>query len=1339
MEIVKQLNLNKSPQNVPNGSLVFAKNIKLSIDGSYITQEDGLKNALRDVDIDELGNAGDIKGIISCLDRLIIFTSHSKVFSATEGESRYGLVLRELNTNWKWSGGLVTGTYTYNVNKELIASIGEYDADVDVPLKTANLSKGYVYFYNVSDNIPIANLALMSYARGVQIPIGVYHFFIRYELDYQTYSNWFPIGIPYYALNVRQKTLYSDTYDFDDENNAANKRSLNLSRYVNDVTLDSDYSFNLQLVLNNVVGTVKCQIGYLLQKEDGIVGRLSSSYTIIGNDDKQGSINFVFQSNSKEEIDVNDFLENAFSLYNVKNICNYENRLYIANYKETNYNVDLAVGYADNIVTNIKRTTVSEVTKVVASNPVSKARTGYNIRIGSEYIFEETTDNVVNYKFKFSEHPRAKELLNELMDWYDKGASDNDVTTMAHYCYPVGTTVTSRNSYSINDIYMIYNNDNRYTESLESNVLFCVDDANGNRILVAKLFKDYFYFQCFYDNTQSPITKFKGRVPANQLNISSYTIEDNGALDAQGAAYDNAVRTLMPGETYKFFVHYVRADGSYTNGLSVGNTHTVSDTADYKYIYRVEFSNIKIPDGYIGCFFSYEKEEPTVMFTALYTGKAYKGNADGESDCHLFRNSAVETASIGYNSIAVKRLYTTDGYGNYGTEYNDTWHDIKDIKIIPSNGIGYVNGIHVSLVGRAGGIVAYIPDLLDIAENTVCLFKVTNSTNTRFKKTTKDLVRLTGILYGTPDGTYVCNEDKTYSDFNYPAYFCDDSILHLKYGIYIKETGEVHRMTSTGIILTDTVISYSDWAKVYTYKGYQLINTNAISIRKEPEYVGGSFKTTVLKRGDGDSLESEEVVREVSSIVVKPINITDLIELKSEFKVNEIKSFTNYDPYLEVTNNKTGTIRRSEVIRDQSTENTWRIFRANQYKEIDKNKGNITNLVGVGNIFLIHTEHSLFMLDKSSLLKAENRNVQLETPDTFECTPQEVITNNYGGLQIRDAYCVNHHGYWWFDTDYKKIFNFDNGKINDITPDVERLLKDIGTIHNSAFVTDYTNNRIIIAMNGSYFATLSFNLFAGKFISLHDYYFMYGYNTKTGCYIQNNNRNKLFDFRKDNVDIGYYDSLRIVDNVHYPVSYKIRSSDWKHTCAAYVDVIFNANYEIVKSLESIHWIINQITDYTNTYDDRMAEENLDNETNADVNHYSGERIQIYTDSTNTGLLNIYDAGQVNKFNNYKYPYYELGHWNLNYFRNRIATELTDTELSELATKFNTTVAKLKEGLVTITDNRGNKVYRYSDFRSLIYGKYIVVRFIFNIDSRTDDDDSVKPIKFENVWIDVNKY
>ena len=45
MSIVKELNLNKNPNALKNGSFVFAKNIKISPDASHVTNEEGMSLA----------------------------------------------------------------------------------------------------------------------------------------------------------------------------------------------------------------------------------------------------------------------------------------------------------------------------------------------------------------------------------------------------------------------------------------------------------------------------------------------------------------------------------------------------------------------------------------------------------------------------------------------------------------------------------------------------------------------------------------------------------------------------------------------------------------------------------------------------------------------------------------------------------------------------------------------------------------------------------------------------------------------------------------------------------------------------------------------------------------------------------------------------------------------------------------------------------------------------------------------------------------------------------------------------------------------------------------------
>ena len=111
-----------------------------------------------------------------------------------------------------------------------------------------------------------------------------------------------------------------------------------------------------------------------------------------------------------------------------------------------------------------------------------------------------------------------------------------------------------------------------------------------------------------------------------------------------------------------------------------------------------------------------------------------------------------------------------------------------------------------------------------------------------------------------------------------------------------------------------------------------------------------------------------------------------------------------------------------------------------------------------------------------------------------------------------------------------------------------------------------------------------------------------------------------------------------------------------------------------------------------------------NATAENLNHIATEFDRIGVKHGNTipinlmgnTLHNIINVDNLpNQHNNYKYPWYDKGCWNLNYFRNYI---------------------ERKE----------------SDNQSLIYGKYIVASFIFN-------NDTQKRIKLENVTFNLSKY
>ena len=138
--------------------------------------------------------------------------------------------------------------------------------------------------------------------------------------------------------------------------------------------------------------------------------------------------------------------------------------------------------------------------------------------------------------------------------------------------------------------------------------------------------------------------------------------------------------------------------------------------------------------------------------------------------------------------------------------------------------------------------------------------------------------------------------------------------------------------------------------------------------------------------------------------------------------------------------------------------------------------------------------------------------------------------------------------------------------------------------------------------------------------------------------------------------------------------------------------------------------------------------------------YSGDYLVLYSDETYSGEIDINDKGDNNIMDNYKYPTFQKGHWEFNNFRNGGTHLITADELAKVYTNIpyvdnegNTIIATitLKDLYESfgITSTESGIALR-SDNRSLIYGKYIVARFIFNND---------KKIKLQNVTFITNNY
>ena len=239
----------------------------------------------------------------------------------------------------------------------------------------------------------------------------------------------------------------------------------------------------------------------------------------------------------------------------------------------------------------------------------------------------------------------------------------------------------------------------------------------------------------------------------------------------------------------------------------------------------------------------------------------------------------------------------------------------------------------------------------------------------------------------------------------------------------------------------------------------------------------------------------------------------------------------------------------------------------------------------------------------------------------------------------------------------------------------------------------------------------------------------------------------VFVYKDKKRNPTYSDSVRFVYNVRgegnpFYFDYQKPGLQSPSNICSYLDVIYNNDYNNSKSLESINYILNYFDnryslDAKNIYN--VAEDGL-------RRRYAGYYLDVYTDETQAINLKLSDGSNdtdennkdsFNHYDDYKFAKFDKGSWNFNYFRNGFNggnNELSKTELIRACNYiyYNPSTKQNEVHAITEEDLKNSPLYK-SDNRSLIYGKYIVTRFIFN------NDDATHRFKLENITFNTQQY
>lgn len=1329
MEIVKALNLNNTPKDIRNGSIVCAKNMMTDDTTSYLTQ---------DIDIEEVEDFdGGIVGIIPCSSEIVILTGDSKIYRLKDGDTSPV----EVNTDWTYEGGTITGGFSYNYRGDLIIVIAESGVpNTKIPLKSFIIKEedsiiegetnNYVTKYKsyaIEEKIPLYDSWYQITSDG-NLVCGVYTFFIRFKTDVDNYTKWFQITGD---IIITQEVLGS-TYSHSYVHNDNNENEWHPPFYINSDKV-SNKSITVFVDISDIIGDDHIdydsfQLAYIIKRENDVQARIEGDYKV--NKESYNEI-FVSDNNWQEVISVEELVENPHPFFNVENVEVYNNRLYVANYEENDVVDYSSYARAIRISGNSEVLTGDNVNQTVPEGyhlsdiliTVEQYLKGF-INYGPS---EHKVANIFKRNWLLSDDgnliPADKngELINELLnllylqvwvlDDYHRAYTLNDVgklylngntyhndkivtSTVSGYwmifdkhnhsdnicIYRTinGTTINIDGidlditlnlnvpSYRIgfdNDLglFIRSNNKNYYlfdTENYTSFILGCEhhsftqnNEASdylylGNRQgepLVDELINptnvDAAFYLAINDDDSDIIIKSRISEASNPNSDPEGNINTDGGVSFLGSN----TRSLIPRQLYNFFIHYIRKDGSVTPGYNIGTAKFLSNGG----VIIPSFIGITKPanSDVVGYFISYEEVERNadcVYITSYDSDKTKMTNA--------------------------LQLYNIE---NYYIKGSTIW--IDDTKyVVDETLIKYIENRLIE------NHVEVNDDLAEAAQEKLATF--IRYIHNQYNKEAKTLYRLT-------KNNYHFSNDVVIADKDYLPDFYQKQII-IYYGDNLE--GLIIDPANTKVFKVDFGDSQTDVNTQTTYHVYMIFPkmyspypTEAMSVKDDFIKMG-----VLLEYGNNG-----ETKKEIINSVISPDKLHDYLELKGAYLSKPSKVYTNYNENNISRFDK--TVYRSDVISDESLVNGFRHFTSNNYKNILENKGKITNIVGIGFYLIVHTEYSMFVFDRTPKLTSQ---ATLHIPDTFDTEYQEVMPSNegFGGLRNKDEAILTKHGYIWYDYNNKYIFNYENGKTEIISNDINNFIKHLNVI-DVRFAEDIIHSRLIICFhilvnNTNEYVTLSYNLATKSYISFHDYIFSHNYRTYNTSYlIKEYNTKKLYKY----VDThnANYTGLYRANSFLAPTYRIINNLNQNFKSKSYVDIIYNDAFAISKSLESISYILNKIVD-------EVGEINIADVLTRSVEditnnlRYSGDSLLIYSDETQSGELNIHVPGAVNQFDEYKYPVYNKGAWQLNYFRNTINPRLP------------------------------------SDDASLIYGKYIVVRFIFN---------NINRVKLETITFNTNPY
>lgn len=726
------LNLNKHPKDCENLSLVNARNIQISDDLSVIENERSIIINKFDNDIRTLTgfNTYKIVGAIPCNTEIIFFVieTETELIITNNGVNCYIIRCNEeynesklVTNNYKYFGGQIIGTFTYNSRNELILGVSEYDALIDIPLKSFNIG---TWENNSSEDINLSydNLSIVPTVKlpeftnvkfeGGKANKGWYNFFIRFKINKNDYTQWYPIGYSIYLGSLETVNMFK-VYGYSGTSDKF------VTGFTDSIDGETDYSNEtISFVLNSIKEYNPeysfYQVAYVCSKSSSNYIRRTEDISIDVSEYK------ISQENFNKEVTLEELTNSYYNYYNVKNVINYQNRLYIANYKEKQ-----DIENIDEIISNIKLSC-----KV---NYIDRKDLLFNLWNNSSQYFSENRNSVTisdAYNIKEDEQIILG-LVNNQLASHVLSRSDRTYCQIVYSDQSVGFNAyfdryTQPTHVESDNCGIWVNNQLTYKGYETLNIIRSEENIYTAYYRMAVDIKGKTYE---LEATGSNILLNGSTIPHNMF-ITKNTFDTTIGTDINGNAKDFSI---VSGENGGYIINNITNEeytGSYTIIIN-GNVIDIIDLSDYKNNPFIDanksFKERKLDDTLIpGEIYSFY-----IHFIDKY-GEATKGYKLSNNYTYKYNNK--EIVPIGFTSenggmvlalIPLKnKIFNADGSINIpnGTVYlynlndvtkNDTEFTFNGLIDTNSNNETYSNNLKQKVIELNPSIDAYWEDLPD--------------------------------------------------------------------------------------------------------------------------------------------------------------------------------------------------------------------------------------------------------------------------------------------------------------------------------------------------------------------------------------------------------------------------------------------------------------------------------------------------------------------------------------------------------------------------------------------------------------------------------------------------